>query len=216
MSLTTELNEFKENFTNNAPQEAQNVMKAAQLELQESVTGKDAKKTGDVFSNFTLKNQKNETINSKDLFGDNDYLIVNFYRGGWCPYCNIELKALKDNLTTFKRLNADLVAITPESPDNSLTTAQKNEVPFNILTDNKSVLATELGLAFELPLALRPLYDQFGLDVQKHNGQGVFTLPIPATYVIDKDMNILLDFIDIDYTKRLDPSDIISLLEKKQ
>ncbi len=213
MSLTTELNEFKSNFVKNAPQEAQDIMKSAHAELVAATSNNKTKITGDTFNSFSLANQKGEIVNSNELFNGNDYLVVSFYRGGWCPYCNIELKALRNELSNFKDLNANLVAITPESPDNSLTTSEKNEISFQVLTDDKSKLATDLGLAFELPLSLRPLYDQFGLDIQKHNGQGVFTLPIPATYVIDKDMNILFHSVDLDYTKRLDPIEIINFLK---
>lgn len=214
MSLTAELTEFKNNFNANAPAEVQATMKSALDELIADKVGDRAVKSGDKFPGFVLKNQNNESINIDDLFKDNKLLIVNFYRGGWCPYCNLELKALQDKKEEFRKLGAELVAITPETPDNSLSTSQKNELDFNILTDQNGELSKELGIAFDLPENLRPLYLQFGIEVEKHNGSGVFTLPIPGTYILNENKEVIFHYLDLDYTKRLDPADIISFLNK--
>lgn len=213
MSLTKDLHEFKQGFLSKAPQEAQNEMMKAQKDLLEKKVGESAIKVGETFPKFELQNAKNETKKFDDLFGDKNFLIVSFYRGGWCPYCNIELKALQDNITNFHSAGANLIAISPESPDNSMTTKEKNEVKFEILTDKNSKLAKEINMAFELPENLKPLYDSFGIDVAKHN-DGDFNLPLPATFILNKAGEVLYRFIDLDYTVRLDPQEILDFLKK--
>ena len=213
MGLTKDLNEFKQGFLSKAPQEAQNEMMKAQKNLLEKKVGERAIKVGDLFPKFELQNVKNETKKFDDLFGDKNFLIVSFYRGGWCPYCNIELKALQDNIQNFHNAGANLIAISPESPDNSMTTAEKNEVKFEILTDKNSELAKKINMAFELPENLKPLYQSFGIDVAKHN-DGDFNLPLPATFILNKTGEVLYRFIDLDYTVRLDPQDILNFLKK--
>lgn len=188
-------------------------MQKAHDELVNKKIGLEAKRTGDKFPGFNLKNHEGDAKKLDSLFEENKFLVVSFYRGGWCPYCNIQLKALQEKLSEFKELSAGLVTITPETPDNSLSTAQKNEIAFDILSDVDSSLAKELGISFELPENLRPLYTQFGIDIPKHNGKNNYTLPIPATYLIDRDGTILFDFLNLNYTVRSNPEDIVNKLK---
>lgn len=106
------------------------------------------------------------------------------------------------------------MAVSPEQPDNSLNTIEKNNLSFDVLFDQGNKVADSFGLSFVLAEALRPIYKKFGIDVEGSNGDGTFTLPVPATYVIDKDGVIAYAFADADYTKRLDPEEVIAALEK--
>ena len=210
MSLTQELENFQNEFIKNAPSVVVNEMTKAQEELLKTKVGETALNVGELFPRFTLPNAKNENISFNDLFNDNKYLIISFYRGGWCPYCNLELKALQNNLDNFKSLGAKLVAITPEKPDHSFSTSEKNELEFQVLSDIGSNLARELNISFELPENLKPLYAQFGIEVEKHNGD--FSLPIPSTFIVSKEGEVLFRYLDLDYTKRLDPEEILRFL----
>jgi peroxiredoxin len=117
-------------------------------------------------------------------------------------------------LDRIKELGASLVAISPEMPDNSLSTTEKNSLTFEVLSDLGNRVAREFGIVFQLPVDLRPIYAEFGIDLTKANNDDTFELPIPATYVIGTDRKIRKAFVNVDYTKRLDPEEIIAVLKE--
>lgn len=145
------------------------------------------------------------------LFGQGP-LIVTFYRGGWCPYCNLELRAYQDLLPEITAAGARLVAVSPETPDNTMSTAEKNALAFDVLTDSGGELADALGIRFELSPAIKALYQKFGHDLPLRNGDGRWSLPMPATYVVAKGGRIAFANIDPDYRKRLDPRVVLNAL----
>jgi peroxiredoxin len=114
----------------------------------------------------------------------------------------------------IKELGATLIAISPETHDRALSTVQKNELTFDVLSDQGNLVARQFGLVFQLPEDLRAVYASFGLDLKAANADDSFELPVPATYVIDQDRKIRMAFIDADYTKRLDPEEIVSVLSE--
>ena len=115
-------------------------------------------------------------------------------------------------LPRMRELGATLVAVSPEMPDNSLSTAEKNSLTFEVLSDVGNRVAHQFGIVFQLPEDLRPIYAGFGINLSAANGDDMFELPIPATYVIDTNRKICMAFVEPDYTKRLDPEEIISTL----
>ena len=115
-------------------------------------------------------------------------------------------------LPRMRELGATLVAVSPETPDHSLSTAEKNSVTFEVLSDEGNRVAHQFGIVFQLPEDLRPIYAGFGINLSAVNGDDMFELPIPATYVIDTDRKICMAFVEPDYTKRLDPEEIITTL----
>ena len=182
-------------------------------ELKKSGIEDKSLKTGDIAPFFRLTNQKGQECSLTDLLNDS-LVVINYYRGGWCPYCNLELNALQQILPEISKHGARLAAISPETPDNSLTTHEKNNLDFDILYDKGNKLSEEFGLVFKLPDALRPIYDSFGLDIPAYNGDESYTLPMPATYIVGSKGKILYHFIDADYTKRAEPAEIINVLKK--
>lgn len=116
-------------------------------------------------------------------------------------------------LGRITELGASLVAVSPENPDNTLSTVEKNNLIFEVLSDRGNWLARQFGIVFQLPLELRAIYAGFGKDISKINGDETFELPIPATYIIGIDRKIRKAFVDPDYTKRLDPEHIIDVLK---
>lgn len=114
----------------------------------------------------------------------------------------------------IEALGARLVAITPETPDNSLSTREKNDLKFDVLFDEGNKVAESYGLVFALSEKLRPIYASFGLDLPAYNGDDSFTLPVPATYVVDKGGVVAYQFADADHTKRLEPAEVVNALEK--
>jgi peroxiredoxin len=136
-------------------------------------------------------------------------VILTFYRGGWCPYCNLELRAYQAILATIHAEGAELVAVSPELPDHSLTTAEKNDIRFPILSDVGGELASALGIRFTLSDAVRPFYEKAGHALPERNGDGTWALPMPATFVIERGGRIAQAFIEPDYRRRLDPQDAL-------
>ncbi len=136
---------------------------------------------------------------------------MTWYRGGWCPYCNIALRGFHKSLPGIKAAGASLVAISPESPDNSMTTVEKNHLEFAVLSDKGSKVARAYGVSYKIP---KVLADQFKgrLDLGKYNGDDSGELPLGVTYVVDQEGMIRYAFIDADYRKRAEPSDVLAVL----
>jgi peroxiredoxin len=212
MSLSTQLTEKRDASAANLPAEVLAIMSDATLNLKLSGIIDNAPKAGDKLAAFSLTNALGVTRHLTDLLA-NGPVVVTFYRGNWCPYCNLALRAYQQHLAEFKQLGATLVAITPELPDMSLSTAEKNELEFDVLSDVNAEYAKALGLVFTLPDSIRDLYKKFGVEVEKHNGAKQFDFPLAATFVVAKDGTIVKAFVDADYTYRLDPEDIISSLK---
>ncbi|MEP0069590.1 peroxiredoxin-like family protein [Pyruvatibacter sp.] len=212
MSLQTLLEETRAGSSKRIPEEALAVMRAADEELVAKGVGQDALKVGDTLPDATFTSATGDTVQMSSLLA-NGPLIINFYRGGWCPYCNFELKAYQDLLGDITDLGAQLVAVTPEKPDNSLSTSEKNALTFPVLTDNENAFAKALGIAFELPKPLQDLYGKFGMDLPGLNAGSGWSLPIPATYVVDANGKIVLADVDVNYTRRLEPSDALAALK---
>jgi len=116
-------------------------------------------------------------------------------------------------LPEITALGAQLVTVSPEMPDKSLSTAEKNELAFEVLSDAGNKVAHSFGLVFSLAEELRPIYSSFGIDIPAYNGDDTFELPMPATYVIDADNTIIHAFVDTDYTNRLEPAEIVEILK---
>ena len=171
-----------------------------------------ALKVGDKAPNFTLKNALNEAVTLYDQL-KNGPVVLTWYRGGWCPYCNITLHALQEKLPDFKNEGATLLALTPELPDNSLSTSEKNNLEFTVLSDLGNTIGKEYGVVYTLTDDVAKIYNAgFGLNEQ--NGDTSNELPLAATYVIDTKGIITYAFLDADYTARAEPLEILSALRK--
>lgn len=212
--LKDEIDAYEVVKAQKVPADTLAVMSGATEDLIATGIEKNTLKTGDTVPKVSLPNQKNEITDLAEHL-NNSLVILNFYRGGWCPYCNLELNALQKMVPEFNKLGAKLVAISPEVPDHSLTTQEKNDLSFDILYDKANKLAKQFGLVFTLPSSIQSIYDSFGIDVSGHNGDDSFELPIPATYIINQDGEIIYHFVDADYTKRAEPSDILTALQNQ-
>lgn len=215
MTLTDELQRMLDNFTQKVDPQIRQTMVQATNNLASSGIEKKALHQGDSIPLFSLPDQ-NGIDQSIQPFLNKGPIVLSLYRGGWCPYCNLELKALEDYREQFEALGANLVAISPEQPDKALDTQTRNELKFTVLSDQGNKVAKEFGLVFSLAEELKPIYKNFGIDVSAHNGDENYELPLAATYVVDENGNIVYDFVKADYTKRADPEDILYILKKAQ
>ena len=169
---------------------------------------------------FVLPNQKAESVSLADLLAKGP-VVVTFYRGSWCPYCNLQLSALQARLSDIHCLGAQLVAISPEVPDGSLDTDAIDNMAFNVLSDQDSKVATQYGVAWEVPeFFIEHMKVDRDLDlnvinnITKGSEENCTILPIPATFVIDTDGAVAWRYVDVDYRTRSEPEDIITALKK--
>ena len=213
MNLQAALDAFRTEFLTKVPPEALATMEQAAEALAKDFNSRKLLTTGDIAPNFTLPNATGKSINLQERL-TKSAVILTFYRGGWCPYCNLELRAYQELLPEIKKLGASLIAISPQTPDASLSTAEKNDLEFDVLSDVGSVVAQTYGITFSLPEELQILYRQWGIVLPESNGTDDWTLPIPATFVINRDGRIVLAHLNVDYTQRLEPSDAISAIEQ--
>ncbi len=179
--------------------------------VEESGLARTALTVGDRAPSFSLPNATGETVTLAALL-DHGPVVLSFYRGGWCPYCNLELRALQARLGDVHEAGGELVAISPEKPDSSLDTAEKNALEFPVLSDVGNVVARQFGLVH----AINPewvLYQlSVGVDVADRNGSAVAEVPLPATYVIRQDGIIAFAVVDADYTTRAEPAEVLHAL----
>jgi peroxiredoxin len=141
-------------------------------------------------------------------------VIVTFYRGGWCPYCNIALQGLQSRLQEIKSLGGSLIAISPEVPDQSLSTTEKLALEFDVLSDADNFVARLFGLVYRISDAARERLQAFGRDLASHNGTDSWGLPITATYVISQEGLIVFHHVEADYRERLDPTEIVDAVAR--
>ncbi len=211
MSLAEQTSKLTEDFITSLSTEDQATIQQAFADIMASDWGAKALGEGDQAIDFRLPNVRGGTIGLYLL--KQGPVVLNFYRGGWCPYCNLEFKALSDRVPQIHELGARLIGVSPELPDNSMGTVEKHQLQFEVLSDVGNKVAREYGIVMEVPEVFRPLYHQWGLDVPAINGSETWELPIPATYVINSDGRIASAYVNKIYIERMEPADIITALK---
>ncbi len=209
--LASQLNAQSEAFTKKAPAVVLKKYKEGLEDVSISGVLDKALKVGDKAVDFTLKNQKGEKVTLYQELKKGPVVLI-WYRGGWCPYCNLTLRALQEELPNFKREGASLIALTPEVPDKSLTTTEKNDLEFTVLSDLGNKVGKKYGLIYKLTKDVAELY-QKKFDLYAYNGDKSDELPLAATYIVDTDGIIKYAFLDADYKKRAEPSEIVKFLK---
>ncbi len=184
---------------------------------KKAVSAEDAAKTalnvGAKMPSFSLKDANGKTVGSRDLLKQGSLVVV-FYRGSWCPFCNLYLRNLQKNLAQIKAAGGNLIAVSVENPDNSLSVAKKNSLDFTVLSDPNLTVARSFGIVYQMPKETDELYKSHGLDVAKHNAMEKAELPLSATYVVNRKGEIAYAFLEPDYKKRAEPQTIIETLQK--
>jgi peroxiredoxin len=170
-------------------------------------------KEGNKAPDFALTNARGTTTKLADLLAKGP-VVLTFYRGEWCPYCSLTLHAYQKVLPEIQQLGASLVAISPQTPDNSLSTAEKWQLEFEVLSDEGNKTAREYGLVYALSDELRAIYKQGINNLEITNGDTSWELPMAATFVIAQNGTIALAFVDADYTHRLEPVAILDALRR--
>lgn len=209
--LSGELESAKERFRANNSPEAAEMFRSFVDQLGSDGVGGEARKVGELAPDFTLKNAAGHVVTLSNEIQKGP-VILTWYRGGWCPYCNLALNYLQRYLPQFKAYGAQLIAITPETPDQSMSTKEKNNLDFEVLTDEKNVVAAKYAGVHGLPEHIRDFYANRGVG-EFYKDYPNIEFPVPATYIIDKSGIIRYLFAESDYRKRAEPTDIIESLK---
>ncbi|MDX8411739.1 MAG: peroxiredoxin-like family protein [Mariprofundaceae bacterium] len=215
MSLKEEIQSLQDQMLPQIPEPALQAMAAATEKLMQSGIAERAIKAGEPAPGFRLEDTSGEVISLSGLL-DKGPVVLNFFRGAWCPYCNLELKALDRIMPQVRSLGANLVSVSPNLRQRLADFASDNPFSFAMLSDEDNRVAQDYGLVFQLADELRPIYEQFGIDLATYDGNERFELPLPATYIIASDDVIAHAFMAADYTRRMEPDDILAVLQGLQ
>jgi peroxiredoxin len=207
-SLTADLAALRAHYAVHMPADIAAAMGRADAALASSDLVGKAIGAGEFAPDFTLPDADGVPVTLSRALRDGP-VIVSFYRGGWCPYCNLELRAYQALAAEMHAAGVRLIAISPQTPDATASTVQANALDFDVVSDVGSHVSRSFGVAFDLANELRPLYERLGHALPEQNGEG-WVLPVPATFVIAPSGEIVLAFIDTDYRRRLDPRDAIA------
>jgi len=170
-------------------------------------------KVGERAPEFSLPNAFGQQVSLTDMLSAGP-VILTFYRGAWCPYCNLQLRGLQQTLPYIERQGARLVAVTPQKPDKSREQVEKDGYPFEILSDLDDGVMKAYRLYFEVPADLSEVYKKrLSLDLAEYNGAGRYVLPVPATFVIDREGVIRAAYAKVDYRMRMEPAAIVAALK---
>lgn len=224
MTLNKNIRQTIKMFRDTLPAELNAMIEQGAGEISALEIVEKALKVGDNVPDFKLKD-KNGELRSLDTYISRGPLVITFYRGIWCPYCNLQLAAYNQRLDEIKALGADLVAITPEGPE-GVAALEGSDFPkeakdsaisnpnFDVLHDKNNKIADAFGLVFKLPEAHRKLFEMMNLDIERANGEGSFTFADPATYIVGQDGLIKWCFVPNNYRKRAEPDEILNQLRK--
>lgn len=212
-NLKAEITRLRKGQEESVSAEVRRLLQRSIQRIVESGLVESAVGVGEQFPTFSLPNPAGAAVGSEELL-EQGHMVVCFYRGGWCPYCNLELRAYQELLGEIRELGANVIAISPQMPDESLMTAAKASLSFEVLSDMGNSLASHLGLVFKLTAPVVELYRSVGYDLDRINGNSSWILPVPATYVVRKDGIIVDAYVQPDYSIRKEPSEVIEILKQ--
>lgn len=210
MTLTKEINQFTEDAYGRFPADYIQTFRNLIEHLIAEKLGKNAPDVGEAFPDFILEDHESKQVRGNQYWNDKN-LVLKFYRGGWCPYCHLELAALERHEPKLAAANAELFAIAPEKPSFQQETKRAASAKFKFLWDENNALARQLGIAFRVDNAVREVYLKLNLDLDAVNGGWI--LPVPATFVVNRGI-VRYRHLDADYMKRQDPVDLLAALRE--
>jgi peroxiredoxin len=182
-------------------------------QLDRAETNGRALKRGDAMPSFMLPNAEGRLVMSDELL-EHGPLVVNFFRGNWCPFCRRTLEALEGALPAIEAAGGRLVALTPDTGSHLAATKMRQRLSYEILSDVDGAVGLQFGVLFRAPEAYRNLLSDAGIDLAARHGNAAWFIPIPATYVVDRQGIVRYAFVDIDFTRRAEPVDIVAVLER--
>ena len=213
-SYQESLKELNENLSGMLPASALEVFEADAKALQIEQASILKIKEGDKAPDFTLSNAINESVNLYEVLKKNR-VVLTFYRGTWCPYCNLALNQYQAILSDIEEAGGTLIAISPQTPDESLNMKEKNELRFEVLSDNGNIVASQFTTVHANPEKSQNTMTELGYDYDSYYSDEDSEIPVPATFVIEQDGTISFAKSEGgDYRNRVEPSEIINALNK--
>jgi len=211
-TLTEQLEAVAKEFKANAPIEAQ--IKIGQMieEVQKSGIA-SGKQQGEKAVDFKLTNALGRDVILFEELAKGPVVLV-FYRGGWCPYCNLQLKAYQKILPEIQAIGAQLIAISPQKPDHSLSLQEKEGLEFQVLSDPNGLVTAKYNLLFDVPRGVRELMEGIGVNLAEYNNTSKWVLPVPATFMIDESAIIRSSYVNPNFMQRQSPEEILRELKK--
>ena len=203
---------FDAGLANQVPPDVLKAVQAVIADIVSGEAGRGAPPVGAAAPPFSLPDARGGQLSLQQQL-ERGPVVLTFYRGAWCPYCDLMLRAYQEILPQIHATGASLVAISPQTPDESLTTAEKKNLAFPVLSDAGNTVARQYGLVFEVPAALDAIHTAFGIDLARSNGNISNELPVPGTFIIDRDGRVAFVFVDADYRVRLEPAELLRQLE---
>jgi peroxiredoxin len=213
-TLEKEIEDYLVDFQERVPKETQDVLINAIDKLKDTNILNKALKVGNKIPEFSLSNHKRKIVNIKDIVEKNKYTVICFFEGSWSPYSNLELIALQKILSQLKILNANLITLCPQTQDKSLYASEKYSLDYEILYDKNNTIAKEFGIAYTLSSEVIAVYDKLKIDILEANRNGTYDLPLPATFIVNKNYEIIYSFVDVNYRKRCEPKTITDTIKK--
>lgn len=210
-NLELKIQELNENLVTQLPAEVLEVFGKSIQDFKTENIEKNSIKIGEKFPDFSLPNTCDKIINLKELLKKGK-VIAAFFRGSWCPYCNLQLKALQEHLKEITERMATLVAISPQIPDYNEELKVNHHLDFELLTDKDNALSKDLGISFELQHYVIPVYSSLGIELSDYNENNNNKLPVPAVFIIDTDHTITYKFVDTNYMNRINIQELIEQL----
>lgn len=211
--LAQRLAEHRKASHQSLPARSLAILRAEIAGLAASGVGDHARRSGSTAPDFTLPDTSGQPVTLSDLL-DAGPVVLTFFRGGWSPYCSLELKAWEARFSDVVALGGSLVAVSPQPLAASVATAEKLGLTFPVLSDAGNAVARSYRIACPVPEGLRELYAEHGIDLRAVTGDPTLALPLPATYVIDSDATIAWSFVNADHTLRAEPEDAIEALAR--
>ncbi|MCL5246147.1 AhpC/TSA family protein [Cellulophaga sp. 20_2_10] len=208
MTLKEQTEELRQNVLERMPKSIVQTFKKDISDLVASKLKENALQVGATLPDSVFKDITGKNVYLSEIHTD-DYLILNFYRGGWCPYCNMELREYNRLENEFKKYNAHIVAISAEMPEFLEETNSKNNINYPILSDINAEFMKKLGIVFSISEKAKIDFTGFGVDFKEIHGNTKHELPVPAIYVIDKNFKVVFTHFEEDYMTRLEPTELL-------
>lgn len=215
MNLTLELETFLNEFAMRVPLPRQRIIERSIRALAATGIAERALKAGQQAPEFSLPDAEGNLVTLAQVRQQSPVVLI-FFRGVWCPFCNLMLRAYQERLPDFQRAGAGLVAISPQSRSMLRRTAQRNRLSFTLLSDHGCAVAADYGLAYELDEELAALYRKVGDPATDYNAAGDWVLPIPSVFLVDQQGKVALAHVEPDFRRRLNPDAVLKSLAQWQ
>ncbi|WP_178022197.1 peroxiredoxin-like family protein [uncultured Paenibacillus sp.] len=213
MTFTQTLDQMRQEFIANTPADVYNELFRL-IHGQQQAGKAYGLQEGQKVKDFTLNNSLGQPVNLYDELSQGP-VVLTFYRGGWCPFCNMQLRAYQKVLPQIEAIGGRLIAVSPQSPDNTLTQKEKEDLQFQVLSDTNGLTAAAYNILYDVPDYIQDIFlNKFNLDLAEYNATNRWILPITSTFMIDESGIVRSAYVEPDFMKRPDPEDILERLRR--